>query len=86
MWRAAKEGGGEGIFWGAHPTLQIYTVAILLALPVHVARLAFKWLILISISACERFWIAESNISTCFEVGWKGWKGHITTENGFPAV
>ena len=56
--------GGQGIF-GAQPTLQIYTVAILLAPPVHVARLAFEWLILISISACEKFWIAESNISTC---------------------
>ena len=46
--------GEQGIF-GAQPTLQIYTVAILLALPVHVARLAFEWLILISISACEKF-------------------------------
>lgn len=50
--------GGQGIF-RVQPTLQIYTFAILLALPVHAARLAFEWLILISISACEKFWIAE---------------------------
>jgi len=58
--------GGQGIF-GAQPTLQIYTFAILLTLPVREARLAFEWLILISISACEKFWIAESNIFSCFE-------------------
>lgn len=46
--------GGQRIF-GAQPTLQIYTLAILLALPEREARLAFEWLILISISACEKF-------------------------------
>lgn len=46
--------GGQRIL-GAQPTLQIYTLAILLALPEREARLAFEWLILISISACEKF-------------------------------
>ena len=76
MCRAAK-GGKE--FLGLN---QLYTFAILLALPVHGARLAFEWLILISISACEKFTIAGNNISSCFDRTTGNWKGTFVLKPG----